>query len=103
MPLSPQQIEELIAKQLPGFTIVNEPAADAPGLFARPEANSPDFSAIQAKLGKKSPELSEPLPANDVITVQVRSPDNPTKPSAGSQLKYVFISNKTGEIVAIQG
>jgi hypothetical protein len=33
----------------------------------------------------------------------LRSPDNPTNPTAGSQLKYVFISKNTGEILAVQG
>lgn len=107
MPLSRQDIEKVIEKALPGFTIVDQPATDAPELFAKPEANTPDLQEIQKKLGAiETPATSPPQPAvstDDITTVPVRSPDNPLQPTAGSQLKYVFISNKTGDILAIQG
>lgn len=107
MPLSPQDIENIIQKALPGFSIVDQPQADDPELFAKPEASSPDFQKIQAKLGgtthEQPPAPPAEVAADDVITVPVRSPDNPLQPSAGSQLKYVYISTKTREIVAVQG
>ncbi len=107
MPLSRDDIQKIIDKALPGFTIVDQPAPDAPELFAKPEANTPDLEQIQKKLGSTgagSPgPVSPTVSADDITTVPVRSPDNPLQPAAGSQLKYVFISNKTGDIVAIQG
>src|SRR5262245_46785814 len=107
MPLSRQDIEGIIAKELPGFTIVDQPISDAPDFFAKPEANTPDLDALKAKLGggtsaAPSAPASSPI-ADDITTIPVRSPENPLQPATGSQLKYVVISNKTGKIVAIQG
>ena len=106
MALSRQDLEKIIAEALPGFVIVDQPAADAPNLFVAPEAVTPDFRKIQQKLGKtadRPAEVPPESPADDVMTVPVRSPDNPLRPSAASHLKYVYVSNKTGKIVAIQG
>jgi hypothetical protein len=107
MPLSHQELQQIIGEALPGFTIVNLPIADDPGLFQKADANTLPLSEMQQELGDpRKAEAKEPaqdLAPDEITTVSVRSPENPIQPSAGSQLKYVFVSTKTRKIVAVQG
>jgi hypothetical protein len=101
MALSSDELEKIVTKNFPGFTIVTAPASDAPDFFAPSEASALDFEEVQKRLGEAKPQAE--ASTDDVTTLTLRSPDNPTNPTAGSQLKYVFISKNTGEILAVQG
>jgi hypothetical protein len=106
MSLTRQDLERIVEKALPGFTIVDQPIADAPDSFVPAEASAPSFAKLQEKLGSSEgvqPRALTEVEPDDVTTFTVRSPDNPLQPAAGSQLKYIQVSNKTGKVVAIQG
>ena len=106
MPLSHQELQQIIGEALPGFTIVNTPIADDPRLFRRP---TQILTAKRNATGARRPEKSgsrrfaQDLAPDEITTVSVRSPQESDPAVCRVATEICTGSTKTRKIVAIQG
>ena len=113
MPLSPDEIQAIIDRDLPGFVLVAGTGGGGLGMAPPPpppsDIRGPSVEALNRRFAGRRQPVAPDFDGDDDLVVHVRS-----KESAGSRrrgvdtaedddTKVVVISARDGEVVSVQG
>ena len=114
MPLSPDEIQAIVDRDLPGFVVVEATRGGGLGMAPPPpppsDIRGPSVDALNRRFAGRRQPVAPDLDGDDDVVVHVRSEDSARPRRRGmspgeddTDTKVVVISARNGEVVSVQG
>ena len=114
MPLSPDEIQAIIDRDLPGFVVVAGTRGGGLGMAPPPpppsDVRGPSVEALNRRFAGRRQPVAPDFDGDDDLVVHVRSKDSARSRRRGDgsgggrhDTKVVVISARDGEVVSVQG
>jgi hypothetical protein len=113
MPLSPDEIQSIIDRDLPGFVVVGGTRGGGLGMAPPPpppsDLKGPSVEALNLRFAGRRRPVAADFDGDDDLVVHVRPRASERAPRRGAaaeedtETKVVVISARAGQVVSVQG